>query len=143
MGLVSYGSGAITDGRFHLNVNVTNFNLNPNPALGAHVRIQGEIRRNRFETLVLQVLNMADISVIDNEIMTPAALRGGYRIPGRVIVPDAVVVVPPIAAPALALQPVANAMAPLPVADVSVAAQPPAAQPANPDPVNVRSDAAT
>lgn len=78
VGNVSYGSGAVTDGTYHLIVNVTNYNQNANLATGVHVRLHGLIRRNRHDSIVLQVTNMNDVTIVDDAIMLPRELRRGH-----------------------------------------------------------------
>ncbi|XP_015111365.1 uncharacterized protein LOC107037359 [Diachasma alloeum] len=48
LGNMSYGAGAITNGRYHLCLNVANFDIHVSPQVGAHVTVEGTPRRNRY-----------------------------------------------------------------------------------------------
>lgn len=88
MGNSSYGSGAITDGHYHLCVNITNFDEYNSPPVEMHVTINGEVRRNRFGTIIVQVHNMADINILNDQVMGPKELVQGFRIPPEVESPQ-------------------------------------------------------
>ncbi|KAF7998487.1 hypothetical protein HCN44_010895 [Aphidius gifuensis] len=60
VGNYSFGSGAITDGVHHLCVNVAGAQ-GPSHAAGTHNVVTGDLRRNNYETIVLQVADMANI----------------------------------------------------------------------------------
>lgn len=75
------GSGAITDGEYRLAVHVSLFDVNQSPAVGAHVAIEGELRRNNQNALFLQVVDMSRITIIDDRVLDEFARRRGFRIP--------------------------------------------------------------
>lgn len=81
---MNYGSGAITDGVYHLCVNVTNFHEHHNPPVGTHIKIKGEVRRNRFGTIIVQIENMSDIEILEDRVMGADELATGFRIPPEV-----------------------------------------------------------
>ncbi|XP_015125565.1 uncharacterized protein LOC107047319 [Diachasma alloeum] len=60
-GNAAYGSGAITDGHYRLVINIGVFNLHNVPGLGSHIVVQGTLRRNAYQTLLLQVPDMSNI----------------------------------------------------------------------------------
>ncbi|XP_044014007.1 uncharacterized protein LOC122856400 [Aphidius gifuensis] len=83
IGNFTSASGAITDGVYHLCVNVAVPSAQMIPA-GSHVTILGELRRNNHDTLILQVTEMTNIQIVDEQIMDPAQLRNGFHIIPRI-----------------------------------------------------------
>ncbi|KAF7998483.1 hypothetical protein HCN44_010891 [Aphidius gifuensis] len=81
-GNYSYGSGAITDGTYHLCCHVAGAPEQSPPA-GTHVALVGDLRRNNYDTLILHVVGMAQIDVIEDEIMEASRLRIGFRVISR------------------------------------------------------------
>lgn len=119
-GNASYGSGAITDGFYRLRVNVTAFNPAQSPPVGAHVIVEGELRRDNFNAVLLQVSDMNAIRVMDDIIMDPVHLRNGFRVPpNREALEDAAVVpirrvdAPPVQLPVPHRDPVGAVAAPI------------------------------
>lgn len=85
-----YGSGAVTDGVHHLVVNVTRFSDHLSPEPGTHVTIVGELHRNNYNTSILQVSDMASITLLDDAIMPAEQLANGFSLPPRNPVVDPV-----------------------------------------------------
>lgn len=73
----SYGSGAITDLTFRLPVNVTSFDGVSSPCRGALIEVNGFMRVNNFQTIILQVDSMNDIKEVNDEIKTTIDMRKG------------------------------------------------------------------
>ncbi|XP_015115554.1 uncharacterized protein LOC107040123 [Diachasma alloeum] len=81
----TYGNGILTDAqRFRISVYVTSFEVNTSPPLGSHVTVNGVIRRNGNQAVVLQVANMDQITLVDDTVLTEDQMRAGYRLAGRV-----------------------------------------------------------
>ncbi|KAF7997660.1 hypothetical protein HCN44_008833 [Aphidius gifuensis] len=77
VGNYSFGSSAITDGVHHLCVNVAGAR-GLSPAAGSHIVVTGDLRRNNYETIVLQIADMANIQILDDQIMDPVQIRNGF-----------------------------------------------------------------
>ncbi|KAF7996076.1 hypothetical protein HCN44_009912 [Aphidius gifuensis] len=78
VGNYSYGSGAITDGVYHSCINVAG----PHKAIpaGTHVVVSGELRRNNYDTLILQVTDTSQITIADDQMMDARLLRASFRV---------------------------------------------------------------
>lgn len=86
----TYGSGVVTDAvRYKLNVFITSFDELQAPMYGSHISIQGHLRRTETQQIILQVAIMAQIQVVDNEVLSAEDMRAGFRVPERLrILPE-------------------------------------------------------
>ncbi|XP_044003577.1 uncharacterized protein LOC122849079 [Aphidius gifuensis] len=89
-------SGAITDGMYHVCVDVAVSSVQMIPA-GTHVSILGELRRNNYDTLILQVTEMSNIQIVDEQMMDSAQLRNGFHIVPKIAAGKQVPPIPNVA----------------------------------------------
>ncbi|KAB0792784.1 hypothetical protein PPYR_14743 [Photinus pyralis] len=85
----SYGSGAIMEGIYKLRVRISHFHQNPALVEGAHIRLIGEIKKDRYDSIYLQVADNNDITVIDDKVLSKETLRGGIHTPRKRPLQDA------------------------------------------------------
>lgn len=77
----SYGSGAITDCRNRLLVNITSFeNTTSSFPEGTQVELRGKMRYgdNNSEALILQVRDLTYIKIVDGVVKTAEEMKKGY-----------------------------------------------------------------
>ncbi|XP_043474023.1 uncharacterized protein LOC122506094 [Leptopilina heterotoma] len=75
----TYGSGAITDSYYRLPIHVPTFDTDEPIPAGASVKVQGRLRSNDFNTIILQVPNRENIKVINVKGLSLYAIRFGYH----------------------------------------------------------------
>lgn len=74
----SYGSGAITDLRHRLPVNITSFDGVSSPPKGSFIKINGAVRMNNYSTIILHVDCMSNITRVNDDIKTQKEMQQGF-----------------------------------------------------------------
>lgn len=70
---------AVTDLKFYLPVHITSFDGMSSPATGTHLKINGLLRANSYNTIILQVDSFNNITTVDTTIKTNSELKAGFR----------------------------------------------------------------
>lgn len=74
----TYGSGALTDLRYRLTVNITIMEKHCNLKRGTHFEAKGRLRENDHSTIVLQIPDMSHLTQINNQIITNKEIKKGF-----------------------------------------------------------------